>query len=280
MERLEKTTNKLLVIILLGIILLSISLFSGCGEASEQTSVKSTEDTQKEAKTVELTVAAASSLKDALEEIKTAYQESNKNVKLTFSFGASGTLQQQIENGADVDVFISAAVKQMDALEEKGLIIQETRKNFLENQVVLIVPKDSALNIDFKDLASEKVKQIGLGEPKGVPVGQYAEEVLTNLDILKQVKEKAVYGNNVKEVLTWVETGNVDAGIVYLTDANISDKVKVAAAAPEGSHKPIYYPATVIKGSRNPEQAKGFTEFLYGSEAKAVFEKYGFTFLV
>lgn len=278
MERFKKLSNELLAVILLGTILLSVSLFAGCGDA-DQTSVNNAKDTQKEAQTVELTVAAASSLKDALEEIKTVYQESNKNVKLTFSFGSSGTLQQQIENGADVDVFISAAVKQMDALEEKGLIIPETRKNFLENQVVLIVPKDSGLKIDFKDLASEQVKQIGLGEPKGVPVGQYAEEVLSNLNILKQVQEKAVYGNNVREVLTWVETGNVDAGIVYSTDARISEKVKIAANAPEGSHKPVYYPAAVIKGSKKPEQAKGFTEFLYGSEAKPVFEKYGFTFL-
>ncbi len=265
---------------LLAVFLLSAILFSGCGTASEQTSVI-TEDTQAEdTQTVELTVAAASSLKDALTEVKTVYEESNKNVKVTFSFGASGALQQQIENGAGVDIFISAAVKQMDSLEKKGLIIPDTRKNFLENQVVLIVPKDSALIIDFKDLTLDKVKQIGLGEPKGVPVGQYAEEVLSNLNILEQVQEKAVYGNNVKEVLTWVETGNVDAGIVYFTDAKISDKVRIAAAAPEGSHKPVYYPAAVIKGSKSPEQAKGFTEFLYGSKAKAVFEKYGFTFLV
>ena len=260
---------------LLAVILLSAILFSGCGTVSERTSVN-TEATQ----TVELTVAAASSLKDALTEIKTVYEESNKNVKVTFSFGASGALQQQIENGADVDIFISAAVKQMDSLEEKGLIISETRKNFLGNQVVLIVPKDSTLITDFKDLTLDKVKQIGLGEPKGVPVGQYAEEILSNLNILKQLQEKAVYGNNVKEVLTWVETGNVDAGIVYLTDAMISGKVRIAAAAPEGSHKPVYYPAAVMKGSKNPEQAKEFTEFLYGSKAKAVFEKYGFTFLV
>ncbi len=275
MKEIKKLSTRILAVILLAAI-----LSSGCGEASEWTSAN-TEDTQMEdTQTIDLTIAAASSLKDALTEIKTVFEESNKNVKVTFSFGASGALQQQIENGADVDVFISAAVKQMDSLEEKGLIIPDTRKSFLGNQVVLIVPKDSALVTDFKDLTLDQVKHIGLGEPKGVPVGQYAEEVLSNLHILKQLQEKAVYGNNVKEVLTWVETGNVDAGIVYLTDAKISDKVRIAAAAPEGYHKPVYYPAAVIKGSKNPEQAKGFTEFLYDSKAKAVFEKYGFTFLV
>jgi len=264
---------------LFAVILLLVFLFSGCVQkAPIHTSVNNTGNTQFGTKNVELTVAAASSLKDVLEEIKTVYQELNENIKVNYSFGSSGALQQQIENGADVDVFISAAVKQMDLLEEKGLIIPETRKNFLENKVVLIVPKDSNLNIDFKDLTLEQVKQIGLGEPKGVPVGQYTEEILSNLNILKQVQEKAVYGNNVREVLTWVETGNVDAGIVYLTDAKISDKVKVAAAAPENSHKPVYYPAAVIKSSKNPEQAKEFTEFLYGDKAKDVFEKYGFEF--
>ena len=265
---------------LLAAILLSIIIFSGCGTASKQTSVNTGVTQAEDTQTVELTVAAASSLKDALTEIKKVYEESSKNVKVTFSFGASGALQQQIENGADVDIFISAAVKQMDSLEEKGLIIPDTRKNFLENQVVLIVPKDSTLITDFKDLTLDKVRQIGLGEPKGVPVGQYTEEVLSNLKILKQLQKKAVYGNNVKEVLTWVETGNVDAGIVYFTDAKISDKVRIAATAPEGSHKPVYYPAAVIKESKNPEEAKGFTDFLYGSKAKAIFEKYGFTFLI
>lgn len=228
---------------------------------------------------VELVVSAAASLKDSLGEIKTAYEEKNKNVKLTFSFGSSGALQQQIENGAAVDVFVSAATKQMDALKEKGLIIDETRKEFLQNEVVLIVPKDSDALTDFMDLTSDKIQHIGLGEPKGVPVGQYAEEVLTKLNILDKIKKKVVYGNDVKEVLTWVETGNTDAGIVYATDAKVSDKVKVVAAAPKDSHKPVYYPAAVIKDSKNIDAAKAFTQYLYSAEAKPIFEKYGFVFI-
>lgn len=252
---------------------------STAGLAS-QTAVKTPGNGDKDgAEPVELLVSAAASMKDSLADIKTAYEGKNNNVKLTFTFGASGALQQQIENGAQVDVFISAATKQMDALKDKGLLLDETRREFLQNEVVLIVPKDSTAVTDFKDLTSDKVKHIGLGEPKGVPVGQYAEEVLTKLQLLDKIKNKVVYGNDVKEVLTWVETGNADAGIVYSTDAKVSDKVKVAASAPKDSHKAVLYPAAVIKSSKNAEAAKAFTEFLYSNEAKPVFEKYGFIFI-
>ncbi len=289
---------------ILGLLLILAMVFAAaCGESSTQTShsaasasyaaaASSVSDTQasestsasgagkqtQDSKPVELIIAAAASLKDSLAEVQKAYAVKNSDVKLTFTFGSSGALQQQIENGAAVDVFISAATKQMDALKEKGLIIQETSRNFLKNNVVLIAPKDTFLT-DFKDLTSDKVRHIGLGEPKSVPVGQYAEEVLTKLNILDKIKGKVVYGNDVKEVLTWVETGNVDAGIVYETDAKVSDKVKVIAAAPEDSHKPVNYPAAVIKSSKNAEAAKAFTEFLYSSDAKTIFEKYGFVFI-
>ncbi len=283
---------------ILGLLLILAMVFAAaCGQSSTQTSdaaaaASSVSDTQasestsasgagkqtQDSKPVELIIAAAASLKDSLAEVQKAYAVKKSNVKLTFTFGSSGALQQQIENGAAVDVFISAATKQMDALKEKGLIIQETSRNFLKNNVVLIAPKDTFLT-DFKDLTSDKVRHIGLGEPKSVPVGQYAEEVLTRLNILDKIKGKVVYGNDVKEVLTWVETGNVDAGIVYETDAKVSDKVKVIAAAPEDSHKPVNYPAAVIKSSKNAEAAKAFTEFLYGDDAKTIFEKYGFVFI-
>lgn len=229
---------------------------------------------------IALTISAAASLKDAMEEIKTAYALEKDNVTITYNFGSSGSLQQQIEQGADVDVFVSAAEKQMDALKDKDLIIEDTRKDLLENNIVLVVPKDSSSVMDFKDLSSDKVKKIGLGEPKSVPVGQYAEEVLTKLNLLDSIKSKVIYGNDVKQVLTWVETGDADAGIVYETDAKVSDKVKVVAKAPEGSHEPVYYPAAVIKASKNTDAAKDFINYLYSSKAKPIFEKYGFVFMV
>lgn len=247
--------------------------------AAGSTAQDSAGEAQAEAEPVALTVSAAASLKDAMEEIKTAYTKGKPNVTITYNFGSSGSLQQQIEQGAEVDVFLSAATKQMDALKDKGLIMEDTMKNFLENKIVLVVPADSTGVSGFKDLSADKVKKIGLGEPKSVPVGQYAEEVLTKLNILDSIKDKVVYGKDVKEVLTWVETGNADAGIVYETDAKISGKVKIAERAPEGSTSPVYYPAAVIKATKNADEAKAFVNYLYGSEAKPVFEKYGFVFI-
>lgn len=231
---------------------------------------------QQKTSAVNLNISAAASLKDSMNEIKQLYEAENGNVTLTFNYGSSGTLQQQIEQGADVDIFMPAAPKQMDALENKELIIKDTRINLLQNAVVLIVPKDNNTIADFNDLTSDKTKKIALGEPKSVPAGQYAEEVFTKLGILDKVKGKAVYAKDVREVLTWVETGNADAGIAYATDAKVSDKVKITAAAPSDSHRPVNYPAAVIKASKKADAAMDFMKFLSGDKAKAVFEKYGF----
>jgi len=263
MKRLLKTTSMFLITSLL-------FFTSGC------TAKEKTESVKPKAEPVTLTISAAASLKDSLNEIKTLYEAKNTNVKLTINYGSSGTLQQQIEQGADVDIFVSAAAKQMDALASKDLLLKDTRKNILENDVVLIVPKDNTTITSFNDLTTDKVKKIALGEAKTVPAGQYAEEVFTKLGTLDKIKTNAVYANDVKQVLSWVETGNADAGIVYTTDAKVSDKVKVVAAAPSDSHSPVIYPASVIKASKKADSAKDFMNFLSDAKAKAVFEKYGF----
>jgi molybdate transport system substrate-binding protein len=194
------------------------------------------------------------------------------------NYGASGTLQLQIEQGAPVDVFLSAAPKQMDALAAKGLLLDGTRKDILRNEVVLVIPAKSTAQIaSFQNLARPAVKQIALGEPVTVPAGFYAKQVLTSLGIYKAVNGKAVLAKDVRQVLTYVETGNVDAGIVYSTDALSSSKVKVVATAPENSHDPVIYPAAVIKDSKHPEAARAFLDYLSGSQARAIFQKYGFT---
>ncbi|MGH2415552.1 MAG: molybdate ABC transporter substrate-binding protein, partial [Microcystaceae cyanobacterium] len=162
----------------------------------------------------ELTLSAAVSMSDALSSIKPLYVNANPNIEIIYNFGSSGSLQQQIENGAPVDIFISAATKQMDALQQKNLIINETRRNLLRNKIVLIVPRDNKTITSFRDLATNKAKTVALGEPASVPAGQYAQEVLTYLGILDRVKPKAVYGKDVRQVLNYVVTGNVDAGIV------------------------------------------------------------------
>jgi molybdate transport system substrate-binding protein len=226
---------------------------------------------------IELTVSAAISLKDALDEIKQLYEQANPGVTIATNYGASGTLQLQIEQGAPVDVFISAAPKQMDALASKSLLLEGTRKDLLRNEIVLIVPSDSTAKISsFQDLAGAEAKRVALGEPTAVPAGQYAKEVLTKLGIYDAVNAKAVLAKDVRQVLTYVETGNVDAGIVYKTDALSSKKVKIVATAPADSHAPVLYPVAVIKDSKNPGAAKQFEDFLAGPKGAEIFRKYGF----
>jgi molybdate transport system substrate-binding protein len=225
-----------------------------------------------------LLVSAAASLQDALKEITPIYQKSQPSVSVKYNFGASGTLQQQIEQGAPVDAFISAATKQMDALQEKGLILQDTRHNLLSNRLVLIVPKNSTAGItNARSLTSANVKKIAVGEPRSVPVGQYSNEVFKKLGIFEQVKSKLVLGNTVRNVLAAVESGNADAGIVYSTDAKISDRVKVVELIPANLHSPIVYPIAVLKNSKNTQAAKNYVQFLSSSTARNVFEKYGFS---
>ncbi|BAY24203.1 molybdenum ABC transporter, periplasmic binding protein [Calothrix sp. NIES-2100] len=185
-------------------------------------------------------------------------------------------MQQQIEQGAPADIFISAGKKQVDALEEKGLLLAGTRSILAKNRLVLIVPKSVVGITSFYNLKDSKIKKIAIGEPRSVPAGQYAEQVLQKLKILPQVKSKLVYANNVRQVLASVESGNADAGLVYITDAKISDKVKVVVAADEKYHSPIVYPLAVLKSSKNSDAAKEFAKFLTSSQAKAVLQKYGF----
>ncbi|NDJ22233.1 molybdate ABC transporter substrate-binding protein [Nostoc sp. B(2019)] len=221
-------------------------------------------------------VSAAASMKDALEEIKPVYQQSKPNVNISYNFGASGALQQQIEQGAPVDIFISAAKKQMDALEEKGLLVAGTRANLANNRLVLIVPNDVIGITSFYNLTDTKINKIAIGEPRSVPAGQYAEQVLKKLGIFEKVKPKFIFVNNVRQVLAAVESGNAQAGLVYATDATISNKVKVVIAADDKYHSPIVYPMAVLKSSKNVDAAKEFVQFLSSSQAKIVLKKYGF----
>ncbi|MCC5605347.1 molybdate ABC transporter substrate-binding protein [Nostoc sp. CHAB 5834] len=223
-----------------------------------------------------IVVSAASSLKDALQDIKILYQQSKSNINISYNFGASGALQQQIEQGAPADIFISAAKKQVDALETKGLLLSGTRTNLANNRLVLIVAQDVVGITSFNNLTDSKIKKIAIGEPRSVPAGQYGEEVLKNLQLYDQVKSKFVFGNNVRQVLAAVESGNAQAGIVYATDAKTSNKVKVVVTADEKLHSPIVYPLAVIKGSKNISAAKQFVQFLSGSQSKTILRKYGF----
>lgn len=261
-----KGSRYLRMILMVGIVSIA---FTGCGGAINQQA----NDTEN----VELMVSAAASLRESMEQIKSIYEAEHQNVTLTFSFGGSGALQQQIEQGAPADIFISAAEKQMDALGEAGLIVKDSRVDLLENKVVLITPSDQTDIMSFKDVTTDKVGQIGLGEPGSVPAGQYAEEIFKNLGILDEVKAKAVYGKDVREVLSWVETGNVDAGVVYATDARQASNINVVCEAPEESYELVLYPVAVIKDSKHQGEAETFIQFLGSNGAREIFEGLGFT---
>lgn len=252
---------------MLGMLLLSISLLvMGCG------SEKAAQGEQ-----LELSVSAAASMTDAMKEVGMLYEEEHPQVHVVYNFGSSGALQQAIENGGTADIFVSAAQKQMDVLEEKGMLAAGKRVDLLKNDIVLIEAVDSQLMLaDFGSVLDPAVQHIALGEPKGVPVGQYSEEIFRALGILDQVKARAVYGSDVRQVLAWVETGNADCGVVYATDAALSDKVRVVTAAPADTHRPIIYPAAVLKDAPHAEEAAAFLTFLQSDKAQAVFVKYGF----
>lgn len=252
-------------------------LLIACAQIVPSPHSRQPQATQPATQTSTLLVAAAASLQKALQEVTPLYVQANPNQTINYNFAASGALQQQIEQGAPADVFISAAAKQMKALQEKGLLELGTQKNLLTNQLVLIVPKQTSVSLtDFKQLIQPEVRRISVGEPRSVPAGQYATEVMKNLGILEQVQSKFVLGNNVKSVLTAVETGDVDAGIVYITDAKGSDKVTIAATVDQKLHAPIVYPVAVLKASKLLDESKRYVEFLQSSRTKAVFEKYGF----
>ena len=252
-------------LLVVGLVLFA-TVAAGCGKQAPPTAAP-----------VEINVSAAVSLKDALAEIQANYGKKNPNVKLVFNLGASGSLQKQIEQGAPADIFISAAPKQMDELEAKNLAHKATRRNLVENKLVLIVPQNSTLGLaKFEDVTTAGVQKLGVGEPAVVPAGQYAQQVLQKMGIWEQLKDKTVYAKDVRTVLAYVETGNVEAGIVYKTDAASSTKVKIAATAPEGSHQPILYPAAVLAGAKQQKAAEEFLAYMAGPEGKAVFEKYGF----
>ena len=242
--------------------------FSGCNKA---------EADEATAEPVTITLAAAASLKNTIDgEIIPAFQKENPGITVQATYDASGKLQTQIESGAAVDVFMSAATTQMDALNAKGLLLENSVLNLLENKLVLIVPKNSTKGITaFTDIL--KADKIAIGDPASVPAGKYAQEALAYLKIWDQAKAKASLGTNVTEVLNWVAEGSADAGIVYSTDALANAKVKIVAEAPAGSVSKVLYPVGIIKASANQEAAKKFVKYLQTDAAIKVFVNAGFT---
>jgi molybdate transport system substrate-binding protein len=223
-----------------------------------------------------LQVSAAISLKDALNALKGVYSSKEPGVDIQYNFGSSGMLQKQVEEGAPVDLFLSAGKKQMDALAAKGLIVSATRADLLGNEMVLIVAREKKNSIrSFNDLVAN-AQSFSIGMPETVPAGKYGKETLVSLKLWEKLEKRIVYAKDVRQVLAYVDSGNVDAGLVYRSDTVALKSAVVAAVAPKGSHAPIVYPMAVVKAARHPEAAGKFMEFLKTPEAASVFEKYQF----
>jgi len=224
----------------------------------------------------ELIVSAAVSLKDAFNEIADLNEKRN-GTKIRFNYGASGALQKQIEAGAPADVFASAGARQMDDLIARRLIVPDTRKNFARNSLVLIVPAKSAGVNSLSDLANPSVKRVAVGNPKTVPAGQYTQQTFNKLELLPQIQAKLIFAEDVRQVLDYVVRDEVDAGVVYSSDAlSAEDKIKVVATAPDNSHDPILYPIAVVKDAKHQDAANQFIDLLLSSEGQAILVKYGF----
>ncbi|MCR8842688.1 molybdate ABC transporter substrate-binding protein [Paenibacillus sp. SC116] len=277
MNRMMKSSMILLLL------LLSMVWIVGCTEkqtptANDNTQSQVSQDSSNKLEKVELTISAAASLTDALTEIQKSYEAAHPNIKLNFNFGASGALQQQIEQGAPADLFLSAAPKNMKALVDKALIDTNQQRTLLSNELVVIVPKEANTTLEsLEDFKKEDVKKLAIGIPESVPAGNYAKEALTYAQLWEPLQAKTVQAKDVRQVLQYVETENVDAGFVYKTDALTSSKVKIAFPVDPNSYSPVQYPVGIVKSTKHSKETEAFYTYLQSKEALDVFVKYGFS---
>jgi len=224
----------------------------------------------------ELNVSAAASLTDAMKELATSYEASSGDT-LVFNFGASSTLARQIQEGAPVDVFFSADEEKMDSLDKRGLLAGGSRRSLLSNSLVVVVAADSPLALGaMTELAEARFRAIALAEPQTVPAGIYAKQYLQKVGLWSRLADRVVPTENVRAALAAVESGNVEAGIVYKTDALISRKVRVAWEVPRAEGPEISYPVAALKTSAQPEAARKFVAYLSSERCLGIFAKYGF----
>ena len=226
----------------------------------------------------EITVSAAISLKNAFDELGKLYEAKHKGTRVIFNYGASGALIAQIEGGAPVDVFASAAQKDMDEADKKGFIVPGSRVNFAANGIVLILPSGSRISVkSFEDLKSAGIGKIAVGNFRTVPAGRYAEEVFAYYKMSDAINGKLIFAENVRQVLDYVSRGEVDAGVVYSTDARVMAKgVRVASTAPEASHKPVVYPIAVVRATKKRNMAEDFITLVTSPDGRRILKKYGF----
>src|SRR5919204_653303 len=226
----------------------------------------------------EVTLSVAISMKDAVEELGRGFARRRPGVKLVYNFGSSGELQKQIEADAPVDLFVSAAPRQMDELEKKGRVVAASRRVFARNVLTVVKPADSRIDITKPtDLLDPRVTKIVIGSPKTVPVGQYAEESLRALGLWHRLQPKLVFAENVRQALDYVARGEVDAGFVYTTDAAArARQVKEAFRPAEDTYRPVLYPVAVVAGAKHAAIAQAFVDLLLSRDGQAVLARFGF----
>ncbi|WP_292390013.1 molybdate ABC transporter substrate-binding protein [Methanosarcina sp. UBA5] len=225
-----------------------------------------------------ITVSAAASLTEAFTDMESKFETENPDIDVNFNFGSSGNLRKQIEGGAPADVFASADQKNMNTLANETLIDNSSRENFVKNSLVLIVPANSTLNITgVKDLTNPKVKKIGIGNPDTVPVGNYTRAAMTEVGLWSRLENKGVLAEDVKQVLTYVERGEVDAGFVYMSDAMTAKPGTIKIVTNVSVSTPVNYPIAIVSSSEHKEDAQKFIDFVTGKKGQETLEKYGFT---
>jgi molybdate transport system substrate-binding protein len=231
-------------------------------------------------KNVTITISAAASLHDVLTDIRAEFNKKYPNIEITYNFGGSGTLQQQIINGAPIDLFLLADEEKADQLAQKGLIKKESAKNLLGNKLVLITPKglkSAPKNLD--ELLHNDIKKIAIGTPEIVPAGKYTKQSLEHYGLWSKLENKLILTKDVRQVLTYVENGNVDAGFVYVTDATQSNKVNISVEVPPTSHTPIVYSLGILNSSKQLKETSIFYDFLISEIAEELFQKHRFIVL-
>lgn len=227
---------------------------------------------------VELHVQAASSLSNVMLEVEQNFEKQHPSIDIIFNFASSGTLQRQIEQGVPADLFLSASESKFKSLSQKGHIHTNHSKNLLQNELVVITGENRSIAINkLVDLENNNIERISIGVPESVPAGQYAKETLLRTQNWSRLQNKIVYAKDVRQVLSYVETGNVHIGFVYATDAKQSKKVKTLHKIQSNLHTSIHYPVGILKQTKNLGEAKLFYNYLFSKDANDIYTNFGFT---
>ncbi|MDL4842031.1 molybdate ABC transporter substrate-binding protein [Aquibacillus rhizosphaerae] len=247
-------------------IIIMLIFITGCSSGTDENDEKT-----------ELTISVAASMVDAMEQVSASFEQEHKEIDILINAGSSGALQQQIIKGAPVDLFLSASATKFDLLLEKQLINETYYTNVLENELVLIKPTGAEIDLNsIEELLDEQVEKVAIGTTETVPAGEYAKQSLENMSLYEKIEGKLIPAKDVRQVLNYVETNNVQAGIVYKTDAAISESVEIVTTFSNDTHTSIIYPLGILKSTKQVEEAMLFYEFINSDTALQIFEEYGF----